>query len=102
MIFEFLASFSDMIWFGLALAAKILFALLTSNPKLAHVNSRILRNRLPSIIFNFVINLSRDHLHDILTAARDQIRILGEKDRLREFVDLLHKLLAQSHFDLKL
>ena len=102
MIFEFLASFSDMIWFGLALAAKILLALLTSNPKLAHVNSRILRNRLPSIIFNFVINLSRDHLHDILTAARDQIRILGEKDRLREFVDLLHKLLAQYHFDLKL
>ena len=95
MIFEFFTSFSDVIGFCLTLAAKILLAFLTSYSKLAHVNSRILRNRLPCVIFNFVIDISRNHFHYVLAATGDQVRILWEKDRFREFVDLLHKLLAQ-------
>jgi len=37
-----------------------------------------------------------------LAAARNQIRVLREKDRLRQFIYLLHELLAQDHFDLNL
>ena len=78
MIFKFFASFSNMIGFRLALAAKILLALLTSNSKLAHVDSWILWNRLTSVIFNFVIDISWNHFHNVLTTACNQIWILRE------------------------
>ena len=78
MIFKFFACFSDMIGFCLTLAAKILLALLTSYSKLAHVDSWIFWNRLTSIIFNFVIDISWNHFHNVLTTARHQIWILRE------------------------
>ena len=71
MIFEFFASFSDMIGFRLTLAAKILLALLTSNSKLAHVYSWIFWNRLASVIFDFIIYISWYYFHDILAATSD-------------------------------
>ena len=71
MIFEFFASFSDMIGLCLTLTTKILLALLTSYSKLTHVDSWIFWNRLASVIFNFIIDISWNNFHDVLAATCD-------------------------------
>ena len=69
MIFELFASFSNMIGFRLTFAAKVLLAFLTSNSKLAHVNSWVFWNRLAGVIFNFIIDISWNYFHDVLAAT---------------------------------
>jgi len=69
MIFEFFASFSNMIGFRLTFAAKVLLAFLTSNSKLAHMNSWVFWNRLAGVIFNFIIDISWNYFHDVLATT---------------------------------
>jgi hypothetical protein len=71
MVFEFLASLSNVIRLSLAFATEVLLTFLATDSKLAHMNSSLRRNRLTNVVFDFVINLSLDDFHNILATACD-------------------------------